>query len=195
MDTINFYQFKAEYSLSTEDSLFIDNIYGCNEGEFEVWLNKQRIFKRYNPDYTALYDANLPENKWSFFQMHYERQVRASYLINAFPNGFFEAKRSEGDVACFLPDTYGKKKFRISFYRANGPTYHETYSERLDALSFLAHGGFIACEGALDALVGTDEWNRGLYITQWLAEGTHPMDGLKRECHKAEVQRLFADAL
>jgi hypothetical protein len=195
MDTINFYQFKAEYSLSTEESLFIDNIYGCNEDDFEIWLNKQRIFKRYNPNYTALYDANLPENKWSFFQMHYERQRRTSYLVNAYPNGFFETQKSKDEVACFLPDTYGKKKYRISFYRKNGPTHHETYTHRLDALSHLAHCGFVACEGALDALVGTDEWNRGLYITQWIAEGIHPMDGLKRECHKAEVQRLFADAL
>ncbi|GMQ49626.1 hypothetical protein [Vibrio sp. 10N] len=197
---INFKTYKSEFSLWGEsEDLFIDTeLYGCNETEFEKWLNNQRLFiKRYaTSTYTQLKDMQMPTKKWSFFQMHYERQTRTNYLVNRYPDGFFEAKgKDEDEVACFLPDTYGKKKYRISFYRKNGPVNHETYSHRLDALSHLANRGFTACEGALDALVGTNEWNRGLYITKWLAEGIHPMDGLKRESHKPEVQMLFADAL
>lgn len=201
--TLSFRNYKSEWGFIESlhhDFFFETQQFGCHESEFEKWLKNQRLFiKRYADQLKkSLHDIVLPENKWSFFTSHFERTKRTEYLISKYPKGFFEAKRGEErelQVACFLPDTYGKKPYRISFYRECGPTYHETYSSRIDALEYLARNGFEACEGALDTLVGTDAWDRDIYVTKWKQEGLFPYEGILRDQHIPEVQRLFSEAL
>lgn len=194
-DYISFREYKSDYTFCGTDDLFTDTSrFGCIETEFEKWLKSQRLFiKRFAESLNQpLENVRLPVRKWEFFQLHYERSKRTDYLVQTYPDGYFETVSDDGQsVACLLPDTYGKKPLRISFYRKNGPSYHETYSSRTEALTYLANHGYTPKQGALDVLVGTDEWDRGVYVTKWLAEGVHPMDGLKRDQHIPEVARLF----
>ena len=199
MDTtvLSFREYKADYSLYTVEDFFLDESrFGCNETEFEKWLKSQRLFiKRFCQQDVSLIDVQLPANKWGFFTSYYVRVSRTNYLVSTFPEGFFEAEDEDGQVACFLPDTYGEQPFRISYYRSNGPTYHEAFSNRLEALTKLANGSFKPKEGALDALISTEQWNRGLMVTLWLYEGISPYDGLQRDKSNPEVQQLFAAEL
>ena len=195
-ELLTFRRFKAKYSLHLEhEDHFKDSpvVFKCSEPSFHRWLLQQRmIVTRFSDQLSKrLNDFELPLNKWDFFLEHYEREQETIYLINTFPDGYFEAVADDGQVACFLPDTYGKKPYRLSFYRSNGPTYHETYTTREEALSYLARRGYKPLEGALDMLVGTDTWNRGLQVCQWIAEGISPQEGLLRDKHKSEVSRLF----
>lgn len=195
---ISFREYKSDYSFYENEDLFLDSKqFGCHETEFEKWLKAQRLFiKRYSLNLVLpLYEMLLPLNKWRFFSDHFEREMQNQFLVSEYPEGFFEAEDEDGQVAAFLPDTYGKMDYRISFYRANGPTYHETYKTRKEALKVLANRKFIAKEGALDALVGTDSWNRGLYICSWIQQGISPMQGLLRDQQKNDVQKLFATEL
>ncbi|NOI32254.1 hypothetical protein [Vibrio coralliilyticus] len=195
---ICFGEYKSDYSFYENEDLFLDSSqYGCHETEFEKWLKTQRLFiKRYSLNLVLpLYEMLLPLKKWRFFSERFEREMQNQFLVSEYPEGFFEAEDEDGQVAAFLPDTYGKMDYRISFYRANGPTYHETYETRQEALKVLANRKFIAKEGALDALVGTSSWNRGIYICSWIQEGISPMEGLLRDRQQSEVQQLFADEL
>jgi hypothetical protein len=199
---ISFREYKSEASLYglTKDLFFESEAskFGCYEDDFLKWLREQRLFIKRFSEYlnSKLDEICLPERKWGFFQFHYERSKRTEYLINTFPSGFFEAVGKNGEVACFLPDTYGyaDKPFRISLYRSDGPTYHDVFKTRLDALTFLANRGYKPLEGALDRLVGTDAWDRGLQVTKWIAEGLHPVDGLKRDKHIPEIAELFPES-
>lgn len=192
-----FREYKSECSLyGASEDFFLDNRqFGCFEGEFEKWLKHQRLFvKRYPEQSTkALFDMCLPANKWGFYVSIFERSAKVNHLVSLYPNGFFETVRDDGQVACFLPEPSNRAKFRLSFYRENGPTYHEVYTTRTDALEHLARRGFKASEGALDKLVGTVLWDRGVLITQWLADGIYPMDAIKQSVHIPEIQRLFAN--
>jgi hypothetical protein len=195
--TTTFMAFKAECSLQPEGDYFIDMTkYGCNETEFEKWLKSQRLFvKRFGQESVELDNVQLPINKWMFFTEHFERAMRTKFITSNYPKGWFEAKKEDGQVAAFLPEPDDKYKYRISYYRENGPTYHECYNSRTEALTHLANGNFIAEDGVLDALLHTDKWNRGIYVTKWLAEGIHPTQGVERERSNPEIQRLFADVL
>ncbi len=195
---LSFQEFKSEYSFQQPaEDYFLDELHlGCNETEFEKWLKSQRLFiKRFGQLDVPLNDVHLPVKKWFFFTSHFERVKRTQYLTSTFPEGFFEAIGENGEVACLLPDTYGNEPYRISYYRENGPTYHETFSNRSEALTKLANGRFVAKEGALDELLHTPKWDRGLQVAIWLSEGIHPTKGLKRDKHLPEVQRLFASEL
>lgn len=199
--TKNFLEFKSEWTFQHEhEDYFLDksNI-GCHEASFENWLKNKRLFiMRYTVNSLdwKLASLSLPEKKWFFFTELYEREMMSQFLTDKYPDGFFEAVSPDGsEVAAFLPDTYSKKPYRISYYKAHGAIYHETYSTRQEALKHLAHSRFTAEEGALDALVGTDEWNRGIYICNWISEGILPNDGLLRDKHIPEVSYLFSDRL
>lgn len=196
---VSFQEYKSQWTLTHEhEDFFLDvEQYGCHETTFERWLKRQRMFiKRYGENCTIkLCDLELPERTWQFFTRHFERVTRTQYLVDKYPDGFFEAITEDGQVAAFLPDTYGKKPYRLSFYGENGARYHETYDSRSEALTVLAHRKYSAKEGVLDALVGTDSWNRGVYICNWIAEGILPHDGLKRDKHIPEVAQLFAERL
>lgn len=196
---MNYSQYSVSHGLEIGESLFEilweENPYGFSEDKFEQWVNKQRSFSRWHTHYTPLKEMCLPERRWGFFQEAFERDCRRQFLVSCFPAGWFEAKKEDGEVAALLPEPSGKKPYRLSFYRDNGPTYHEVYSDREEALSHLAARGFTHCEGAIDALVGTEKWNRGLWVTKWIAEGIHPMEGAKRDAHLDDVQHLFADVL
>lgn len=199
-ELVSFQDFKGQWTLQDEcDDLFLDTAtYGCHEGAFEKWLKNQRLFvKRYTENSKkSLMRMLLPDNKWFFYIDRFNQEMQTQYVINKYPNGFFEAVREDtGEVACFLPEPSEKYEFRISYYRANGPTYHECYHDSVEALTKLARTKFIAREGALDELVGTPIWNRGVYVCNWIAEGIHPMMGVKRDCENPEIQELFADDL
>lgn len=196
---LSFREYKSAASLyGLSQDLFFESEaskFGCIETEFEKWLKSQRLFIKRFADYldTQLDQICLPERKWGFFQLHYERSKRTEYLTSVYPDGFFETVNDSGTVACFLPDTYGDKPYRVSLYRSNGPTYHDVFSSRTEALTYLAHGGYKPQQGALDALVGTHEWNRGLQVARWLQEGIHPFEGLKRDKHIPEIACLFPE--
>lgn len=197
IDILTFSDFKSEYCIFYgkdeywRDSLFA--VFGCNEETFETWLKKQNIVKkRYiNQIDKPLCEFSLTLDKWDFFIEHFEREMRRTYIIRNYPSGYFEAVRDDGQVACFLPDTYGKQPYRLSFYRKTGPIHHEAYSSRDEALGYLATRGYKAEKGALDRLVGTVLWDRGVQVCQWIAEGISPQEGLLRDKHKSEVSRLF----
>lgn len=195
LETLSFREFKSIWTLQAdnEDYFFDTARYGCHEDVFYHWLKKQRLMiKRYSIQQSnSLMDFQLPENKWFFFIDHFNRQMETKFLVTRYPDGFFEAINDEGGVAAFLPETYGKEPYRLSFYKSNGPIHHMTYSTRLDALKHLARQGYVAKEGVLDKLVGTDEWNRGLYVCTWLSKGIHPTDGVQMEKENPEVKRLF----
>lgn len=190
---IDFNLFKQDFGLIAEgEDFFHYNSHGATESDFVEWLNKQRMFARFNVGYTALYNALLPVKKWSFFIKMYELQVKKLSLRKQYPDGWFEAV-SEHDVACFLPDTYGAKPFRVSVYGENGPRFHEVFDSREDALDYLSRGEYKVQDGALERIVGTDKWDRGLYVARWLSEGIHPNDGLKSNYQNSpEIQKLFA---
>ncbi len=200
---LSFRNYKSEWGFIADNSLdyfFETQLFGCHETEFEKWLKRQRLFvKRYSEQLKkSLNDIVLPENKWGFFTSRFERAKRTEYLISKYPDGYFETQKGEGkelQVACFLPDTYGQKPYRISFYRKCGPVYHESYDSRLEALEHLARSGYEHAEGILDSLVGTVEWDRDIYVTKWKQENLFPWEGIKRDQHIPEVQHLFADAL
>ncbi|BBM67883.1 hypothetical protein VA249_45290 (plasmid) [Vibrio alfacsensis] len=192
---ISFRDYKSAWTLCPEDDLFIDTEqYGCHEDEFEKWLKSQRLFiKRFAENCSLqLSDMVLPEKKWGFFTERFEREMHTHYLVNLYPDGFFEAVNDSGEVACFLPEPSSKYEFRISYYRDNGPTYHECYNSRFEALSHMAHYKFKPEDGALDRLVHTDKWNRGLQVAMWLYEGINPHVGLQRDRHIPEIQHLFS---
>ncbi len=200
MDTslVTFRKYKSDYSfaLPTENYFQYDELYGCNESEFEKWLRKQRLFiKRFSQPNVPLEKVRLPINKWGFFIKHYKKETRTNFLVSTFPDGFFEAINDDGLVAAFLPDTYGQAPYRISYYRDNGPVYHEAFNTRTDALVKLARSNFKAEEGVLDNLLNTERWDRGLIVAIWLSEGIHPMEGLKRDKDLPEIQKLFAAEL
>ena len=195
-------QFKSECSLICEDEdlfYYASQHYGCSENAFEKWLNKERIFiKRYAiKAYVDLYTIRLTEDTWRFYTERYERESKTQHLVAQYPEGYFEAVGKDGIVACFLPDTYGEKPYRLAFYRDVGPTYHETYRSREEALDHLAKRGFVAQAGALERLStqNSDKWNQGLWITKWISEHLTPYQGLQRDSHIPEVQQLFATAL
>lgn len=195
--TLSFRQYKSEYSLyGLSEDYFVDTKdFGCSESEFEKWLKLQRMFiKRYTEQtLKSLEKICLPEKKWGFFISNFERFKKVSYLVNQYPNGYIETVGDDGQVACFLPEPSSRARFRLSFYRDHGPTYHELYATRMEALEWLARRGFKYQEGALEALVGTEVWDRGEIVRGWLEKGIHPMDGLKQDQHMPDVQRLFAE--
>lgn len=202
--TISFLEYKSLYSFSeAHEDYFHETTgekFGCTEDKFWKWLRTQRLFiKRYAGDAVTFHEVQMPEKKWSFFLFHYERSTRTHFLVNSYPSGYFECieKGDDSHVACFLPEPSGDadKPYRLSFYRPSGPTYHEVYRTRTEALTYLANHGYKPCIGALDALVGTVEWDRGLVVTRWLSEGIHPTEGLKRDSGIAEVAQLFQSEL
>ncbi|EGR0468607.1 hypothetical protein FG064_16545 [Vibrio cholerae] len=199
LEPLSFREFKSIWSLQADnEDYFLDSThYGCHENEFYHWLKKQRMMvKRYSINQSSsLMDFQLPENKWFFFIDVFNRQMKTTFLVKQYPDGFFEAINNEGEVAAFLPDTYGKEPYRLSYYKSNGPIHHQTYATRLEALEHLANRMFVAKEGVLDSLIGTDQWNRGLYVCKWLSEGIHPMDGARNEQENPEVKRLFKHEL
>lgn len=200
---VGLFEYKAYASLhGNSQDLFYETeneIFGCNEESFYEWLLEQRMFQSEykNNKVHSLSDVMMPNRMWGFFVKHFTRFKRTKYLVEQFPSGYFEAVCSvdENKVAALLPDTYGKKPYRISFYTDRGPTYHETFSTRIEALIHLANQGYVAKEGALDSLVGTEAWDRGLQITRWLSEGLHPMDGLKRDKKSKEIAKLFSQEI
>ncbi|EGR4213927.1 hypothetical protein NTH44_003349 [Vibrio metoecus] len=198
---VTFHEYKQTWTLQdSHEDYFLDSAsQGCNETSFGAWLTEQKsILSSYpNPNSLTLDSISLPEGKWHFYIDMFERDFLSTYLCNKYPEGYFEAVREDGEVAALLPDTYGKGKypFRISYYRENGPINHDVFNSRLDAIKVLASRKFIAKEGALDNLVGTVPWNRGLYVCQWISEDIHPNEGIIRDQHLPEVQQLFADNL
>jgi hypothetical protein len=198
---MSFREYKSECSLNLlHEDLFLDteaSKYGCYEDDFLEWLREQRLFiKRFaTANAETLNDVRMPERKWGFFSLMYERSKRTAFLINTYPDGFFECIKDgdTDDVACFLPDTYGEKPYRISLYKSNGPTYHDVFNSREEALTYLAQKGYKPCENALERLVGTDRWDRGLQVTRWIQEGIHPTEGLERDKHIPAIARLFPE--
>ncbi len=182
-----------ETLLRTPDmGLFNDNPYGMTNESFTKWINQKRMFQRFNKSYTHIESAVLPERKWSFLAMHFEIHMKSLYFIKQFPDGFFEAINDAGQVACFLPepDTNRPQKFRISLYDERGPIYHDVFDTREDALSFIA-GKYHYKPGALDRLVGTEEWDRGVLTLGWISDGLTPLEGYRRDFDNPDVQKLF----
>ncbi|MFL7013662.1 hypothetical protein [Enterovibrio norvegicus] len=195
---MTFAQFKDKCSLYLQDEdHFTDyHIFGGTESNFETWLNKQRLVLAEFGKHRFLADMELPEKRWMFFETHYVRQIEEEYLINNYPKGYFEAIRKKcNTVACFLPDTYGKFPYRITFAGSNGPIYHEVFSTRNEALLYLARRDYTASPGALDALTNFESWDRGVMVCRWLSQGISVIDGVTRDQNDPEVGTLFADLI
>lgn len=173
------------------------NLYGCNEVEFCKWLYEQRLFKRFYPDSNPELElTSLPAKKWLFFKKHYTLQVRNHHIWSTYPNGFFEAINEDNKVACLLPEPSGKYPYRVSLYDESGPIYHECFNSRDEALTFMAKGDYNHKENALDSLVGTPKWNRGIYLLKWKGEGIMPMLGYDRDKDKYDdIKQLFSDCI
>ncbi|GLQ71075.1 hypothetical protein [Vibrio penaeicida] len=189
---LNYTQY-LETQLRSEDmGLFNDNPYGLSNESFTQWLNQQRMYKRFHNSFTHVEDASLPERKWGFFVTTFKRIQKKSFLSSQFPNGFFEAVNDQGQVACLLPepDKNREEKFRISLYDERGPRYHEVFHTRTEALHSIA-GKYHYEPGALDALVGTEDWDRGLCTLGWISDGLTPLEGYQRDKSNPEVNRLF----
>lgn len=76
-----------------------------------------------------------------------------------------------------LPETYSDQRekgnlFRLSYYSQSGASYHDVFKSFKDAVKSAFMGGYnTLVPGSLDALVGTDEWNRGLVVTKAVQSG------------------------
>lgn len=196
-ETINFKTFKAEFTLSPNEDYYVDHIdkqMGLSEHGFHSWLKGKEITME-----RILAKANgvlaMKPEKWEFFLTQYERSVTEDYIISKQypPTGFFETSDQSGNVCCFLPDTYGDKPFRLSFYDNHGPRNHEVFSTRKEAYRHMARKGYHLDHGALDQLVGTKSWNRGLQLLEWISMGVHPTHGLERAKseNQQEILALF----
>jgi hypothetical protein len=199
LTVVTYVNFKFEtYFCDSEDDLFNDqseSVWLCSESDFEKWLKSQRLMiKRYASELEKpINEICLPENMWMFFKKHYCIQKKTSFLMSNFPaSGFFEAINDEkGKVACLLPEPSSAARYRVSLYRDTGPIRHIPFNDRDEAVSYIAKQGYKLQDGALDALVGTDDWNRGVYICKWISEGIFPIDGIEQNKDNPEIQRLF----
>lgn len=197
---IDFNQFKSEFTLNPNEDYYaehIDRQMGLSEQGFLIWLKgKKATMER------LLAKANnvfaMKPKEWEFYLYHYERAVIEDYIVSKqYPDKvFFEASDSKGNVCCFLPDTYGDKPYRLSFYDKNGPRNHREFSTRKKAYIEMARKGYQLDHGALDRIVGTRSWNRGLQLLKWASQGIHPTSGLEiaeRE-GQHEILELFSNA-
>lgn len=194
---MNFVDFKQESCLQVEDCWFevfgYDHM-GATENDFFDWVGSQaRIRRKYEYPRDSG-ELDLPSSEWQFMLEQYTRQARAKYLVAKFPDGFFEAMQPDDptDVVCFLPEPGPRgRPYRLSYYRANGPIHHAVYRSREEALEKIARQGYVATEGALDALEGTDDWYRGLFIARWAQLSNDPRSELEKHKSDPEVRRLF----
>ncbi|NRB78368.1 MAG: hypothetical protein HRU38_06830 [Saccharospirillaceae bacterium] len=98
-------------------------------------------------------------------------------------------------VAVILPEPNTKAGLiRLSFYTKNGPINHAIYPSKLAAIEAALKSGYIKVkEGALDSIVGTNDWHRGLYICQWAEEQVYPYDAIMAAEVGSEVYDLWHD--
>lgn len=204
---INFVQFKQnrceELLLNSEDDLFSEysleyNQFSLSESDFILWLFNLDLFLRRYPEYntscTALETMLISHNHWLRYYKAYIAAREMSWLMTIYPEGFFESVNKNGKVACFLPEQSGKYLYRVALFDQSGPIYHECFNSRNDALLYLAKNHFTYQVGALDNLVGTTEWNKGLHILRWIQEGITPLLGYQRDINQQpELQHLFKD--
>ncbi|WP_318441693.1 hypothetical protein [Photobacterium leiognathi] len=76
-----------------------------------------------------------------------------------------------------LPEPYLSQRekgnlYRLSYYDQRGASYHDVFQTFKDAVKSAFMGGYnTLVAGSLDALVGTDEWNKGLVVTKAVQSG------------------------
>lgn len=193
---MNFFDYKSKWTLNhPNEDFFLYELHSCGEDDFVKWLRADQELICKHPEILSLQlnNVEIDENIWHELTDAFNKQQSKNLLKNVYPDGYFESINDKGGVAALLPDTYGKAKLRVSYYKENGPIYHEVYQNRYEALEVLYRQKYKPVEGALDSLVGTNAWNRGLYVCQWLSRGLHPIEGLKQNLTSKEVQLLFED--
>lgn len=163
-----------------------------SESEFMCWCENEVIFKSRSKG-LPFNEVAVTKKHWERLLKKYNNSLEVEFLKAQYPDGFFEAKNDEGTVATLLPDTYGDKQFRVSTYRSNGPTGHKTFQYHHEAIQHLAENRFHVAHGALDELIGTNEWNRGLWVCKWANECGSSFEGLKRDLLNSEVQKIFSE--
>ncbi|CAH1592384.1 conserved hypothetical protein [Vibrio jasicida] len=189
--------YKNETTFYPEKDLFNDSLLdGVSEQSFESWLKCFPAFQRRfgtTEGKRNLSEMTLPCNKWYRYAEMFEAHCLAETIKSKYPEGFFECRNQNGEIAAFLPEPSDKANFRIALYSLNGPITHHTYNSREEALEELAKSGFKHEEGAVDSLPGILSFDRGVTIGLWADEGIWPSVGFERDKHLPHIKREFAE--
>ncbi len=195
--SINLQTYKDETTFYPDRDLFHDSVLdGVTEQGFEQWLKSYSPFlRRYGATegHKSLDDINLPVNKWYRYAEKYEAHSLEEHIKSDYPEGFFECRNHNNEIAAFLPEPTDEAEFRIAYYRDSGPVSHHCFDSRDEALKELANRGFKHEEGAVDNLPGNLEFDRGVTIGLWANEGIWPTIGFERDKHLPHIKREFAE--
>lgn len=193
MNTISFNSYKESELLDPAQDPFEQDAHkGCSEDDFNIWLQIEAWTETMEFNSHIGEVIRLPLHVWEHLSQRYIHEKTLAFVNRQYPKDtFFEAKLDD-QVACLLPNTENTDYlYKVAFYNASGPINHALFKHRHKAVDYIARQGFRFHPGALDDLVGTERWNRGIWINKWIQEGIDCVKGLYRDQHIPEVAHLF----